>query len=245
MNGVSYPLHRGSAALLTPFDFHGFVSSAGRGVELVNLVFDEQVLSEDGRRLVLDIAETGRFRLASAEAVETMAEDLQQVAGEVQGVRAYRRLALRAVLERLLVNLARLPQPTEVTAPAPLYDSGVSEPVRGALRYLHHHFSDRVALAEVAALVHLSPAYFSERFHAEVGEPFQRYLKRLRIRFAASLLACSELSVTEVCYASGFQTVPYFSRAFREAAGCSPSQYRAQPELGRFAASRKIENAPN
>jgi AraC-like DNA-binding protein/mannose-6-phosphate isomerase-like protein (cupin superfamily) len=243
MNGVSYSLRRGSAALLTPFDFHGFVSSTGHGVELVNLVFDEQVLTEEGRRLVLEIAETGPFRLASPEEMERMSEELKQVADEVRDVRAYRRLGLRVALERLLVKFARLPQPPEVSVPVPLNDSGVSEPVRVALRYLHHHFSERVALAEVAALVYLSPAYFSERFHAEVGEPFQNYLKRLRVRFAASLLVCSELSVTEVCYASGFQTVPYFSRAFREAAGCSPSQYRARPDLGRLAASRKIGDA--
>ncbi|WP_374701656.1 helix-turn-helix domain-containing protein [Paenibacillus tyrfis] len=44
--------------------------------------------------------------------------------------------------------------------------------------------------------------------------------------FAKSLLAASDLPVTEVCHASGFNTLTHFERSFKKRFGCPPSGLR-------------------
>jgi AraC-like DNA-binding protein len=74
----------------------------------------------------------------------------------------------------------------------------------------------------------LSANYFSECFHRVVGTPFQTYLADTRLEFAKALLGVSQLSVTEVCYASGFNTLAHFERMFKRKYGHTPSRYRRE-----------------
>jgi AraC-like DNA-binding protein len=47
------------------------------------------------------------------------------------------------------------------------------------------------------------------------------------LRFAKSLLSVSNLPVTDICYAAGFQTLSHFERAFKREFGRSPSAWRS------------------
>ena len=56
--------------------------------------------------------------------------------------------------------------------------------LRRALRYVERHFREPLTLAQVAAVAHLSPHWFSEQFRRATGESFQSFLKRRRLQFA-------------------------------------------------------------
>ena len=45
---------------------------------------------------------------------------------------------------------------------------------------------------------------------------------KMRLRHAAEMLATPNITVSEVCYATGFSNPSYFSKVFREAFGCNP-----------------------
>ena len=51
------------------------------------------------------------------------------------------------------------------------------------------------------------------------------YIKTTRLRHAAWLLSCKNLSVSEVSYATGFSSLSHFSNSFKEFYGMSPSHY--------------------
>ena len=106
--------------------------------------------------------------------------------------------------------------------------------VNAALTYMHHHFREPLTLQAVARQSGLSPHYFSECFRKTTGIPFQNYLQGLRLRFAGSLMAASNLPVTEVCLASGFNSLPHFERAFKQKFGVTPREWRkrSRPESG-------------
>jgi transcriptional regulator GlxA family with amidase domain len=55
-----------------------------------------------------------------------------------------------------------------------------------------------------------------------------QYLMRRRIEQAKVLLTASELSVTEVCFAVGFQSLGSFSALFHRSVGQPPKLYRAR-----------------
>jgi len=82
---------------------------------------------------------------------------------------------------------------------------------------------DAAALAEVAGI---SVRQMERLFHDRLEErPMGFYLK-LRLEKAERLLTYSQLSVREVAVATGFSSLPLFSRAFRSRYGKAPSALR-------------------
>ena len=153
-----------------------------------------------------------------------MEAEFRRLEAEAADQRAGHQRVIHSTLQRLLVEIARSARARSGANGTPL-----AEPHRlhRVLIYLHHHYREPVTLETVAEQAALSPNYFSACFRAATGQTYQRYLQSLRLRFAKSLLAASPLPVTEVCYASGFQTLSHFERAFKREFGRSPTAWRA------------------
>lgn len=95
-----------------------------------------------------------------------------------------------------------------------------------ALIYIHCNFRSQIKAEDVARHVGYSPNYFSAEFKKQIGVEFQKYLRDFRLDFAKKLLQLSALSVTEVCFACGFNTHQHFSRAFKEKFGFTPKEMK-------------------
>ena len=83
-----------------------------------------------------------------------------------------------------------------------------------------------MTLDTLAALTHLSRNYFSELFSSSTGRTFKSYLIDLRLRQACRLLANTDMSVTDVCYASGFDSFSNFMRTFKSRHKVTPLKFR-------------------
>lgn len=94
--------------------------------------------------------------------------------------------------------------------------------------FVQEHLSEDLSLTALANLAGLSPWHFCRAFKATFGLPPHRWLNAQRVERAKELLACPTLSITDVALCVGFAGSSHFSRAFRTALGCSPSDYRRQ-----------------
>jgi AraC-like DNA-binding protein len=74
----------------------------------------------------------------------------------------------------------------------------------------------------------MSPAHFARRFRDVYAETPYSYLMTRRIERAKALLRRGDLSVTEVCFLVGAQSVGSFSARFTALVGETPSAYRAR-----------------
>ncbi len=83
-------------------------------------------------------------------------------------------------------------------------------------------------LEDLARGVHVSSGHLSRQFRAAYGETPYQYLMTRRIERAMTLLRRGDLSVTEVCFAVGCQSLGTFSTRFTELVGVPPSVYRAE-----------------
>lgn len=74
--------------------------------------------------------------------------------------------------------------------------------------------------------VHMSSGHLSREFRSAFGESPYSYLMTRRIERAMALLRRGDLSVTDVCFTVGCQSLGTFSTRFSELVGMSPSAYR-------------------
>lgn len=92
--------------------------------------------------------------------------------------------------------------------------------------YAHAMLDQSITLNEMAQIACLSPNHFLRTFRQVFRQSPHQYLTALRLERAQKLLAGTELSVTEVCYAVGFASLGSFSWLFRRRFGISPEAYR-------------------
>ncbi len=110
--------------------------------------------------------------------------------------------------------------------PAPLYSNKAARYVQKALLFVHGSFGAEATLEAAADYVGLSPAYFSDLFHREVGFTFKTYLDTVRLAYAAKLLRYTALSVKEIHFRAGFPDYANFTKRFKLRYGASPTAYR-------------------
>jgi AraC-like DNA-binding protein len=81
-------------------------------------------------------------------------------------------------------------------------------------------------LDELARIANFSRYHFLRAFRRAFHATPHEYLTRKRIERAKELLAESELTVTEICFEVGFESLGSFSTLFHKIVGWSPSIYR-------------------
>lgn len=89
-------------------------------------------------------------------------------------------------------------------------------------------FAEALTLEIIAASAWMSPYHFLRCFKKCYGVTPHQYLIHLRVQKAKWLLEHSEQSITEICWAVGFESLGSFSSMFRRYVGCPPSHYRRQ-----------------
>lgn len=95
-------------------------------------------------------------------------------------------------------------------------------------RYMIAHAHETLPLKRIAEAVNLHPSYASALFRQAYGMTPTAYLAQARIAHAQRLLLMSDLSVTEIAFECGFQSVSRFYQAFEQNCGMPPGRYRAR-----------------
>ncbi|WP_460458808.1 helix-turn-helix transcriptional regulator [Angustibacter peucedani] len=91
---------------------------------------------------------------------------------------------------------------------------------------MDREFAQPLDVEALARGVNMSSGHLSRQFRLAYGESPYSYLMTRRIERAMALLRVGELSVTDVCFAVGCQSLGTFSTRFTELVGMSPSAYR-------------------
>lgn len=86
----------------------------------------------------------------------------------------------------------------------------------------------KISNGELAKLVSMSRNGFLFLFKKETKTSPQAYSRQLRLNEACVMLQHSDKSINEIASETGFCDRYYFSRAFRQAIGCSPGQFRSR-----------------
>jgi len=98
--------------------------------------------------------------------------------------------------------------------------------VRRVTEYIEQNLEKELRLAELAALVCMSPYHFARLFKGSTGVPPHRFVLRRRVAHARALLAAPELSIAQIAGRVGFRRPSHFTTVFRRVSGLTPRDYR-------------------
>lgn len=92
--------------------------------------------------------------------------------------------------------------------------------------FVKEEFKRPIGLSEISEMVNMTNPAFCRYFKKITGKTFTRFVNEYRLAHAAKLLHEKQISITEVCYESGFNNFSHFNKQFKAFTGKSPSTYR-------------------
>ena len=94
---------------------------------------------------------------------------------------------------------------------------------------IRRHDDEALTLRALSRRLGYSEYHFSRKFHELSGMSLRDYLRYRRLAFALREVRESTLGLLDIAVRYGFSSHEAFTRAFREAYGITPSEYRAHP----------------
>ncbi len=100
------------------------------------------------------------------------------------------------------------------------------------LAYIMDNLDQDLALAEIAAVVQISPYYFARQFKQATGTAPHAFVLQQRVERAKPLLQAGHWSVGEIAQQLGFSDQSHFTRCFKRQVGLTPRAYQQQIARG-------------
>ena len=131
-------------------------------------------------------------------------------------------------LEWLLISMIRsgVDVPAEDSVSSERLEEVLGTRIMTELKsYINAHLGDSITIEDLARHVHYSRTYITVQFKTATGMSIMDYVEQQRILRAKELLLRGNRTVTQIAEDLGYSSLQYFSRRFRKAVGCAPSQY--------------------
>lgn len=185
---------------------------------------------------VLDCAVRARLTRADARIAFTthavtrdprVAQLATDLAAELRAPEAGQAVFVAALIEQLTVHLLRRHANIRRADELELSRAGlIDRRVRRAVELMHAQLHEDMSLEDMATAAYLSPFHFARLFKKVTGTSPHAYLAALRLARAQTLLATTDLSITEVGARVGYTSSSHFAKAFRQSTGLTPRAFR-------------------
>ncbi|PYI55823.1 helix-turn-helix transcriptional regulator [Paenibacillus flagellatus] len=234
INGVVHAVRPGTASFLLPHHMHKVESAPGRTMRKIRCMFDMPLLfdsrdSGEFSRLVYGIGTvTPSFADFEGRAADRMRTTLEQLLEEyAAGDRPARLQMLRLKLSEALLLFVRTgSRRAEEHANAGRDHAAVK--LSPLLQYVHLHYAEKLTLEQLSEQFRYSVPYLSRIFKEQTGKRFHEYVRELRMESAITMLLHTNMSVTDIAAAAGFDSFRTFARAFRDTKGETASEFRSR-----------------
>lgn len=101
-----------------------------------------------------------------------------------------------------------------------------SKLTKDVIAYITEHLDEDLSLNQLAEYFARNPSSLSATFSKETGQTFTHFIQQSRVNEALRLFNTTDMTVSEVAFAVGYQDFSYFSKIFSKQVGCSPRNYK-------------------
>ncbi len=208
LNGTDIPFKNGMVFFILPNDFHKFTFF--ENTQIYNISFCEELLFADYNKK-RTIEKTNTFLNVSDMRLSSILKLCDTIIELNDINQSSRRYLLKSVLELF-------PR---------LYNIEVVSSYFGiAVTFIENRFKENITARDVAAECLINEDYLNLIFKKEINLTVTDYIRKKRLHYASMLLKSSDLSVSEVAFNSGFQSIQTFNRLYKRYYGVSPSKNR-------------------
>lgn len=105
------------------------------------------------------------------------------------------------------------------------------EAIQNSLNYMEEHLSEDIKIEALAKVASLSPYYFQRLFRRLIKKSVNEYVRLRRLAKASEDLKNKEKRIIDVALDYGFTDHSNFTRAFKDAYGITPDEFRTCPVI--------------
>jgi AraC family transcriptional activator of pobA len=214
----AYPLAPMRVVNVPIGDVHGFSFTRGTQGWVLTVaaeVLDQVLLPSEGLRRVLASATVVR---GTAQMRTTMKEIFTEFAG-----RRFARAHVLRALTAMIIGLVAREMATKRRMPDGKVNTELFERFEALLE---QHFLKHWTVSQYAAALSVTPTHLSRIARSATGHAASHFVVERIIREARRNLVYTNLPVSTIAYALGFNDPAYFSRLFSGATGLSPRDFR-------------------
>ncbi|PYG84835.1 AraC-like DNA-binding protein [Ruminiclostridium sufflavum DSM 19573] len=229
VNNKESKLDEGDILFIAGGDTHGFSNRNNSGKRIF-IQFDSSSLSTFGNNSIIKSLISGSFKISLKdtpfhgsikEHILSIVESYSKRDFGFEFFISARIHDIFAIISKFLADKVNF-QNTPDTARKIQGMDKLSE----AFKYIEANYMNDISLSDVAKAVGFSESYFSRMFKDITEKNFILYLNEYRIKQAEHFLIDSSMSIADIAYTVGFNSIVTFNRAFKSIKGCSPSGYK-------------------
>lgn len=212
---MTKPLEGSNGTIQREHIFHASIIGGGRGS-----IFEQKYVTPLTASTQVEIIKLNPNIQGQGELLEwiKLSFDISEEDGVYE-------MKLRNVLSDIWCKLLDISQPQWIQK------GGVDkscDKVKLMLVYIHEHFGEKLAIADIASAGYVSERECFRIFHKNLHIAPTEYLTDYRLQRACHLLAEGDLPITEIGHVCGLGSSSYFGKVFRDAFGITPSEYRGK-----------------
>ena len=226
-----YDVQEGDIAIVLPQTVHAIEQSGDSSMRYFNILFDFSLFNysaNDGcydkyfkpfythAKLLPPIAERGgALNRAMTDSVKYLVDNRHEIDGD--------ELMIRSKLFEIMHVLNVF---GKESTPSDLSTKNNYDKLKNLLLYVRSHYDRDIGVKEAAEICWFSPSHFMKLFKEMTGKSFTQYLIDYRLEVAAEQLAETNDKIIDIATGVGFDNTSYFSRAFADRYGLTPTEYR-------------------
>jgi len=135
-----------------------------------------------------------------------------------------RELSMRVADQMLYASLR---EPQELQRMAVEQRTGISHPkLLGAIGYMEAYLESPIPVTQIAESINLSTRQLERLFQNELKTSPAKYYHAMRLDRARTLLRQTTMRTLEIAFATGFSSLSYFTKSYKNKFGYSPKQER-------------------
>jgi AraC-like DNA-binding protein len=101
------------------------------------------------------------------------------------------------------------------------------ERINKVYQFIIDKYTENPTLEQVSAVANMSETAFCRYFKSHTNKTYTQFLNDIKVDNACRLLIDNRLSISQICFETGFNNFTHFNDQFKKITGITPKQYQA------------------
>jgi AraC-like DNA-binding protein len=230
LDGVIYELNEGEMILIPPKSFHNMTAVSDAYIAYISFETHSARIGElYSKPIALNAYQKELLSsvIRDCEVIFTKVPKELGVCGKMpdKNIEGYRLQAVKNKIELILIDVYRIKDEEKARTSGINVEKHKEREFYEVVDYLKLHLSENLTLDGISAGTGMSVSKIKRLFN-EYGEASpSAYFNEMKIKEAKRLIRSTSMNFTQIAESLGFDSVHYFSKAFKKQTNMTPSEY--------------------